>query len=199
MSRTDANRRRILDAARGLFDRPGYDRATVADLAREAKVAVATIYNLYPGGKPTVAAALWYDQYRTVSETADRQLARRPAIDVLATYVKGLVRKALDDIALTNAMLTGVQAATIRAGGPPVTHDDPRLFAPIPADAARIVALGQEQGSLREDIATMSLATHVVNSTLHRVMTRPKDRANDTFGFVWTMLVDGITLPRQGH
>lgn len=46
----------ILAAALAVFTRLGYDRATVPDVAREAGVAVGTIYNYYPGKRDLLVA-----------------------------------------------------------------------------------------------------------------------------------------------
>jgi len=46
----------ILAAALDVFSRLGYDRATVPDVAREAGVAVGTIYNYYPGKRDLLVA-----------------------------------------------------------------------------------------------------------------------------------------------
>jgi AcrR family transcriptional regulator len=40
-------RQQILDAALSVFSKKGYGEATVPDIAREAGVAVGTIYNYY--------------------------------------------------------------------------------------------------------------------------------------------------------
>src|SRR5262249_11023274 len=43
-----ATRRRILDAARELFARDGFDAAATRDLAREAGIAAGTLFNYFP-------------------------------------------------------------------------------------------------------------------------------------------------------
>lgn len=44
---TEERRKQILDAAAKVFGRKGYDRATIADIAREAQVAEGSIYNYF--------------------------------------------------------------------------------------------------------------------------------------------------------
>ena len=44
---TEYRRKQILDAALAVFSRKGYGEATIPDIAREAGVAVGTIYNYY--------------------------------------------------------------------------------------------------------------------------------------------------------
>ncbi|HVS40297.1 MAG TPA: TetR/AcrR family transcriptional regulator [Gemmataceae bacterium] len=52
-----ATRRRILDAARRLFGRDGFDGAATRDLAREAGIAAGTLFNYFPT-KEAVAMSL---------------------------------------------------------------------------------------------------------------------------------------------
>ena len=53
---TRQRREQILEAALLVFSRRGYDRATIPDVAREAGVAVGTIYNYYPGKRDLLVA-----------------------------------------------------------------------------------------------------------------------------------------------
>src|SRR5262245_32332937 len=52
-----ATRRRILDAARRLFARDGFDGSSTRDLAREAGIAAGTLFNYFPT-KEAVALCL---------------------------------------------------------------------------------------------------------------------------------------------
>jgi AcrR family transcriptional regulator len=52
-----ATRRRILEAARRLFSRDGFDRSATRDLAREAGIAAGTLFNYFPT-KEAVAMSL---------------------------------------------------------------------------------------------------------------------------------------------
>ncbi len=53
---TKLRREQILHAALDVFSRIGYDRSTVPDVAREAGVAVGTIYNYYPSKRDLLVA-----------------------------------------------------------------------------------------------------------------------------------------------
>ena len=50
-------RKRILEAARGLFDRVGFDAATTRDIAQAATIATGTLFNYFPT-KEAIAVAL---------------------------------------------------------------------------------------------------------------------------------------------
>jgi AcrR family transcriptional regulator len=54
------NRCRILEAAKNLFARDGYDRTTTRDVARAAGIATGTLFNYFPS-KEQIVAALAHD------------------------------------------------------------------------------------------------------------------------------------------
>ncbi len=53
---TKLRQEQILEAALSVFSRLGYDRATIPDIAREAGIAVGTIYNYYPSKRELLVA-----------------------------------------------------------------------------------------------------------------------------------------------
>jgi AcrR family transcriptional regulator len=55
---TEKRRRQIMDAALAVFSRKGYGEATIPDVAREAGVAVGTIYNYYKSKRDILVSAL---------------------------------------------------------------------------------------------------------------------------------------------
>jgi AcrR family transcriptional regulator len=55
---TEQRTRQILDAALTVFSRKGYGEATMPDIAREAGVAVGTIYNYYEGKRELLVSLL---------------------------------------------------------------------------------------------------------------------------------------------
>lgn len=60
---TRETRLRIIRAARELFVTKGYGRATLVEIAREAGVAVETVYAAF-GNKPTLLRQTWYVDFR---------------------------------------------------------------------------------------------------------------------------------------
>ena len=78
VSKRDRNRieqrGRILDAARGLFSGQGFDEVTVADIARHAGVARATVFN-YFGSKRALVDAITEEVLAYYSGLLDRALA----------------------------------------------------------------------------------------------------------------------------
>jgi AcrR family transcriptional regulator len=55
---TEHRRKQILNAALTVFSRKGYGEATIPDIAREAEVAVGTIYNYYPSKREILMSVL---------------------------------------------------------------------------------------------------------------------------------------------
>jgi AcrR family transcriptional regulator len=71
-----ATRRRILESARRLFVRDGFDATSTRDLAREAGIAAGTLFNYFPT-KEAVAMSLAAEALGEARETYDN--ARRDA------------------------------------------------------------------------------------------------------------------------
>jgi AcrR family transcriptional regulator len=67
-----ATRRRILEAARRLFARDGFDGAATRDLAREAGIAAGTLFNYFPT-KEAVALALAAQALAEAREAHERK------------------------------------------------------------------------------------------------------------------------------
>ena len=55
---TEYRRKQIIDAALAVFSRKGYGEATIPDIAREAGIAVGTIYNYYPSKRDLLVSIL---------------------------------------------------------------------------------------------------------------------------------------------
>jgi AcrR family transcriptional regulator len=68
-------RRRIVSAARELFVAKGYGRTTMSEVAREAGVAVETVYAAFRN-KPSLLRQVWYVDFR--GDDDDLRLLERP-------------------------------------------------------------------------------------------------------------------------
>jgi AcrR family transcriptional regulator len=87
-----ATRERVLDAARRMFARAGFEAATTRDIAREAGIAAGTLFNYFPN-KDAVALALIADAL--AAGRSDFEQRRRPAAlaeDLFAHVAAGLRR-----------------------------------------------------------------------------------------------------------
>src|SRR3954462_15307545 len=135
-----ATRRAVLEAARELFVRKGYLAATVADIAREARVAVDTVYATV-GRKPALLrevleTALSGTDQAVPAEQRDyvaRVRAAGTAGAKIELYVAGLVelqpRLAPVYLALRDAAATDAESAALWAGIRGRREPNMRLFA----------------------------------------------------------------------
>ena len=75
-----ATRKRILETARRLFAQDGFEAATTRDIAREAEIAVGTLFNYFPT-KESIAMQLASEAHAAATE----EFARKAGADEAAT------------------------------------------------------------------------------------------------------------------
>jgi AcrR family transcriptional regulator len=73
VQQTDLTRRRILEAARAIFERRGYAGARIEDIAREAGVAVPTVYKTFANKRNLLASGLAMTMTGGEEERVERQ------------------------------------------------------------------------------------------------------------------------------
>jgi len=86
-----ATRRRILEAARRLFARDGFDGAATRDLAREAGIAAGTLFNYFPT-KEAVAMSLAAEALGEARDSYDKKRRGEESLeeDLFAFLAAGL-------------------------------------------------------------------------------------------------------------
>lgn len=89
-----ATRRRILDAARTLFGRQGFDSASTRDLARAAGIAAGTLFNYFPT-KEAIAMTLVAEALMEVQEQFHRSDQKAESLEedlfsFIAAQLRGL-------------------------------------------------------------------------------------------------------------
>lgn len=89
---TEYRRKQILDAALVVFSRKGYGEATIPDIAREAGVAVGTIYNYYDSKRDLLVSLV--DTY-VVTEPFRELLLRSGKADE-RTFVRSIIENRLN-------------------------------------------------------------------------------------------------------
>jgi AcrR family transcriptional regulator len=89
---TEYRRKQILDAALEVFSRKGYGEATIPDIAREAGVAVGTIYNYYESKRDLLVSLV--DAY--VVTAPFRELLVQSGKADERTFVRSLIENRLD-------------------------------------------------------------------------------------------------------
>jgi TetR/AcrR family transcriptional regulator, cholesterol catabolism regulator len=105
-----ARRKRVVDAAMTLASEGGYDAVQMRDVAREASVAMGTIYR-YFASKDHLLAACQVEFSREVQQRLDARPARgrTPAdrvVDVVRRATRAMERRPL----LTSAMVTAISS-----------------------------------------------------------------------------------------
>jgi AcrR family transcriptional regulator len=75
-AKKDSKRARILDAAKQRFGRLGIKATTMQDIAREAQIAVGTIYQFFSDKDALILA--WVDEHRQLLHTQLEDILRKP-------------------------------------------------------------------------------------------------------------------------
>lgn len=92
---------RVLVTARELFIKQGFNETKIADISRQAKVSVGSIYNLFPD-KHSIFRAL-YEYYRTAREAQICDMAEQPhwhtgqAIEVIRFHIEIVFSSSRED------------------------------------------------------------------------------------------------------
>ena len=86
----EATRKGILDAARRLFARKGYEETTTRDIAREAGIASGTLFNYFPSKEAIVARLAGEALGEVVTPVGSETLAQTLEEDLFALVAAGL-------------------------------------------------------------------------------------------------------------
>lgn len=164
----EQTRSRIAAAAHRLFSERGFDGVTVAEVAREAEVAEATLFNYFPSKD-----ALFYSGLEAFGERLLDAVARRPAGQSAPAAVREFVLGAegrLDRIAAGDreALAQGRRTAEIIEGSPVLQLREQAVLTSI-ADAlgARLRA---EDGNDLDEVGSAAVAHALVG--VHRALVR---------------------------
>jgi AcrR family transcriptional regulator len=159
-----AVRRRIIDVADRLFAERGLDATTMDDVAAQADVSVATVYN-YFGSKHALLVAGMEDETEAMIEDGGAVLAR-PGTDPQRA-VQRLIGVYLDHLTSWDpALLREVMAASFqRSGGVEMTAELARMDERLIDQLRTLLATFQEQGRLPARVDPGE-ATLLVSSTM---------------------------------
>lgn len=169
-------RQRIAEAAWRMFGERGFDRVTVVDIAREAGVSEATVFNYFPGKED-----LFYSRLESFGERlVEAVRSREPGESALAAFRRQLLvsggllarvedgdEDALDRLRTVNRVI---------ADSPALQAREQRAFTAC-ADALAAVLAAESDGP--EDDVTAQVAAHallgvhraLVAHVRHRVLT----------------------------
>lgn len=89
-SQLENSRRRILDAARSLFARDGYDGVSMRNIARLAECSPAALYTVF-ASKREVLRVIWEEVFNTLAEQLERIAEQTPAPQRVLALCEGMV------------------------------------------------------------------------------------------------------------
>jgi AcrR family transcriptional regulator len=141
-------RRVILDAAITVFAREGFHRCRVSDIAREANVAYGLVYH-YFRSKDEILNTIFSERWSLLVETIDEvDRQEMPVRDKLYAIASFIIESYQHNPDLMKVIIVEVTRAANTFGS---HHLDEitRAYEGI----ASIVAAGQEEGTLRDDIS----------------------------------------------
>jgi len=149
---SDLNRIRALDAALVVFARYGYQRASMADIAREAGVSRPSLY-LWFENKPALFNAL--ADHLKVEALNGAQAAWSPDVDFAANLEATILAKDLTFYTLLHASPHGAELMSVDAAltASMVAELDAGFAATLAARASEAAAAGQIDLAAFEDAA----------------------------------------------
>ena len=187
-----ANRKAILEAARGVFARIGYEATTVRDIIRETELAAGTFYNYFKS-KEEVFEAISSDSVRRFRPLLEQV---REETDTFEDYIRGAYRAYFQFLSEENDQAIDRGAPHMVLIG--VRVDTPEMqtvFDEIRMDLER-VALGGETNDVDTEYLTAAAIGIARELGDHMLQRRPVnvDYATE---FATSMLLSGISgLPR---
>ena len=190
-----ANRKAILDAARGVFARIGYDATTVRDIIRETELAAGTFYNYFKS-KEEVFEAISSDSVRRFRPLLE---GVREAADSFEEYIRGAYGAYFQFLSEENNQAIKRGAPHIALIG--VRVDTPEMqtvFEEIRTDLER-VAHGGETTEIDTEYLTAA-AVGIARELGDRMLQRRPIDVDYATEFAAAMLLAGIDgMPRTGQ
>src|SRR3954465_995909 len=163
MRPAEDKRRQILAAAVRVFAAQGFEATRVGDIAKEAGVAYGLVYH-YFGSKDAVLEAVFREQWgRLLAAVALAEETGETAPEQLELVVKIVLRTWRDDPDLVRLLVREITRS-------PHIQDELDEIGQAFASLERIVARGQEQGTLRADVDAR-LAAWMLYGALEEVLT----------------------------
>lgn len=163
MSRTERKKeetkKKIITVAMDLFNRQGFDRTTVEQIAEEADVNKGTIYNHFPAKEAIICA---YVQ-RIIKEQGPEALSQAMQLPDTRSRLVAVLHKALEWFHIKSNMDIFEKYSTYRTQKVfQVFRDwDQSESSGFRDVLAPIIELGKEAGEIRRDMDSMILAAHL--------------------------------------
>ena len=154
-------RQQIFEAARGLFEKKGFDRVSVAEIARAADVSEVTVFNYFPTKED-----LFYGGMEFFEEQLIESVRSRPKGD---SAVKAFRRRLLvgaDRLESKPSAEAILKAAQLVSASPSLVARERALVERFTARLAQLLA--QETGADAEDVEPLTVASALMAT--HRAL-----------------------------
>jgi AcrR family transcriptional regulator len=146
-SENEARARQILDAAMRLIVHYGYDKTTVADIAREAGVAKGTIYLHWRSKDQLFRVLLVREEKRLVCDWSARVKADPEGVTLASMYRHSILALA------TNPLMQALYTRQSRVLGDYVRRGDPAIYRRRYDDSLEFVRQLQAAGLVRTELS----------------------------------------------
>ena len=158
LGRTERNKRdkleRIRRAARRLFERKGFDTATMREIAEAADIGHGTLF-LYAASKEDLLVMIFREDLGTATEIAFATMPRRPLLDQLLHLFGAMLAHHERNTSLARTFVKELPFARDRRHG--VSQFMSGLFARI----AGLIEQAQASGEIRSDAQPLPLAHNI--------------------------------------
>lgn len=185
----ERNREAILEAASFEFEMRGFERTTMATIARASGLGEATVFAHF-GSKNMLAVHVFARHLPGLRAAVARDLAQGPSLQAIRAHLRRLGALVRAHPGVADGLLEAVRHAT--KGGPPTDPDDPRLVAPLPHLLQPAIEAAQEAGDLRADLAAFEAAATLTNLVLLHAFARSEIPGEEAGDYVFSLLVEGL-------
>ncbi len=173
----ELNRQRILAAARKLLTERGLG-VSHDEIAREAEVAVGTVYRRYPL-KEQLWEALFVERVEAVVALADAALEVQDAWEGLTSFLLGVFEMQADD--------RGLREFMSRGGGTELAARAQGRIQPV---VAELVRRAQADGTLRADLGVGDMA--IIPVMVGAVMDSARPVSPELWRRMLALVIDGL-------
>jgi AcrR family transcriptional regulator len=154
-------RQTIADTALRLFTERGFDQVTVAEVAREAEVSEATLFNYFPTKEDLLFSRMGAYEARLVDAVRDRD----SGTSVVTALTEFLLRPRRDRLSSRDSESLATMARMITAS-PALLTRERQVFAEHTAELAAVLA--EQTHANHEDLAPWVVANALMG--VHRAM-----------------------------
>ena len=154
-------RQQIFEAARGLFEKKGFDRVSVAEIARAADVSEVTVFNYFPTKED-----LFYGGMEFFEEQLIESVRSRPKGDSAVKAFRRRLMVGADRLESKQSADAILKAAQLVSASPSLVGREREIVERFTARLAELLA--QETGADAEDVEPLTVASALMAT--HRAL-----------------------------